>query len=69
MDVAVNPVYKNLDADRRHMVDVFIDFLYDQQTDMTNADETASVVQSALRGEDLIGPFKTVDDMMRSLNA
>ena len=37
-------------------------------TDVPNA-ETVATIEKADRGEDLYGPFNTVDELMESLNA
>ncbi len=37
-------------------------------TDVPNA-ETVAAIEKADRGEDLYGPFNTVDELMESLNA
>ena len=37
-------------------------------TDVPNA-ETIAAIENADRGEDLYGPFNTVDELMESLNA
>lgn len=68
MNTIQNPVYGYLDTERRHIADAFIDFLFQQQNS-SNADETASVIQNALRGEDIIGSYDTVDDLIEALNA
>lgn len=69
MDMRLSTIYNSLNLERKNMADAFISFLYHQQIEQDEDDETAKVVQSALNGGDLVGPFDSVEEMMRSLDA
>ena len=69
MDVTYNSYYSLLDAERKRTANAFIEFLYHQQVEDLSGDETAVVIKKVLNGEELIGPFNSVEEMMRSLDA
>ena len=69
MDAVENTLYKHLDEERRDIADAFISFLYQQQSESTAEDETAEVIQAALNGEGIIGPYSTIDELMEALDA
>ena len=69
MNATQTAVYDALNAERRNMVDAFMSFLYQQQLGFDASDETAQVVQAALRGEGIIGSYDTVDALMEALDA
>ena len=68
MEATINDLYTKLDGNDKQTVDSFILFLYDKKKNL-KADETTRTIQSALRGEDIIGSFNTVDEMVEALNA
>ena len=60
-------LYENLDEERKHIADEFLLFLYQQQENAYQ--ETLNTVRSALKGEDILGSFDSVEAMVDALNA
>ncbi|MBQ6504271.1 MAG: hypothetical protein IJI57_10205 [Flexilinea sp.] len=60
-------LYENLDEERKHIADEFLLFLYQQQEDAYR--ETLKTVRSALHGENILGSFDSVEEMVEALNA
>ena len=68
MNALISPHFVELTDDYRESANAFIEFLYVRQQ-ANNSDETASVIQDALRGEEIMGSFNTVEEMMEALDA
>lgn len=59
--------YALLTEESRKVVDWFIAFLYEKEAELN--DETKKALSDSRNRKNLVGPFESVDDLMRSLNA
>ena len=69
MDTVLNPLFALLNDQYKKSANDYIGFLYCQQEEIEPGDETAEVIQAALRGEGIIGSFGSIDELFKELNA
>lgn len=63
MVLAENKMFSLLSEPSQIAVNDFIEFLYNKEN------ETERVIKEAFEGKNLVGPFDTVEDLMRDLYA
>lgn len=56
-------IFDLLSDEGRQSVNDYIEFLYSREN------ETAAAIQDSINGTNLIGPFHSVEDLMRDLDA
>lgn len=61
-----NSMYSLLSDESKKAVDLFVAFLLQNQE--SAAQDTLCVLKECLEGKNLVGPFTSVDDLMRDLN-
>ena len=67
--VMINPLFSLLYDTEKEYINRSIDFLYSEHHSETVNEETQRVIDNALSGEEIVGSYDTVEDLMVALNA
>ena len=68
-NVAISPLFASLQDSEKEFINHSIEFLYRQHHEDFVDEETQKAIDNALAGNDIYGPFDTIEELKEALNA